>query len=568
MIEADVPQNSRRAWFPAILLIAAVFVWIAPTLRWMEFTNAPENLNVATALEMRRGGPWLVPNLQGEVRAAKPPLAAWITAAFIRPKTMSALSSPDPAVRDRAFTQLEWQTRWPALLSACLMLLATFLLGRAIGGDMLGLLSVAICATTLMFLRFARIASTDTQLALWVTAGNWLLAEAVIRRRIWLGFIGAGVALALAFMSKGPVCLLQSIWPVALFALWRGWRARSDEPITPKRARAIAAMVIGVLVFLLLAAPWFIYVARHYNVAELWFSEVTRIHAREAPSSPPYIYLVIFAYMLPWLVFFVVGLIVLARQMFQHRQIQETLALFLFVVPIVTMVFFRDREDRYLLPMLAPAAIIAARGLLEHLRSWDRWTREDTLATALHWGTLMVIVVGLPIIGSTTLLKRVDGAPWYPREFAYPAAFTGFVLILLAIYAHRMWRGALVLATFVLMLIMQAIFIIGYANSDNGRAETRPLAESIATLYPDADLFNAHPEGKRPPTDIGVYVNRTIHWVADPSTIPASDKPQVLLMLQNHGEPMPKPPTGWELIDVRYRGKDLWYAYVREPKGT
>jgi hypothetical protein len=116
------------------------------------------------------------------------------------------------------------------------------------------------------------------------------------------------------------------------------------------------------------------------------------------------------------------------------------------------------------------------------------------------------------------------------------------------------------------MLVLQTMFIFGYANSPDGRAEMRPLAESIATLYPDAEVYNAHPEGQRPPTDLGVYLNRTIPWVADVAKIPASDRQQIVLYRQNQNDPAPKPPADWGLVDVKRRGKDLWYAYIRERK--
>ena len=40
------------------------FVAAAPTLSWLDFSNGSENLNVATSLEMRRTGHWLLPTLQ------------------------------------------------------------------------------------------------------------------------------------------------------------------------------------------------------------------------------------------------------------------------------------------------------------------------------------------------------------------------------------------------------------------------------------------------------------------------------------------------------------------------
>ena len=86
-----IPQfesNVRRHRILAIVAALGLLLAIAPTLPWQDFSSGPENLVVATSMEMRRGGPWLVPTLQGEPRIAKPPLAAWITAAAIRPATL------------------------------------------------------------------------------------------------------------------------------------------------------------------------------------------------------------------------------------------------------------------------------------------------------------------------------------------------------------------------------------------------------------------------------------------------------------------------------------------------
>ena len=82
------------AW---IILPALFFAAVAPTLSWLEFSGSVENLNIATALELRRDHPdnWLIPSLEGEARIKKPPLTAWATALAIRPATVAALSDSD-----------------------------------------------------------------------------------------------------------------------------------------------------------------------------------------------------------------------------------------------------------------------------------------------------------------------------------------------------------------------------------------------------------------------------------------------------------------------------------------
>src|SRR4051794_41078202 len=221
--EPLTPHRPTPYFLTALGIAALVFAAVAPTLSWLEFSSGSENLVVETVLEMRRGGPWLVPTLEKLPRTQKPPLPAWLTAAAARPGTGAALADRDPVGRATAYTRLAWEVRWPALLCSCLTLLAVYELGRVIGDARLGLTAAAVCGTTALFLRFGRYATTDVQLALWVNVANVGLAWAVLRGRWWAGSLLAGAALGLAFMSKGPVCLVQTVLLVAGFAIWRRW---------------------------------------------------------------------------------------------------------------------------------------------------------------------------------------------------------------------------------------------------------------------------------------------------------------------------------------------------------
>src|SRR5580765_6945060 len=188
-------QHSVAPFFTALGIAALVFAAVAPTLSWLEFSSGSENLVVETVLEMRRGGPWLVPTLERQPRTQKPPLPAWVTAAAARPATVAALADRDPDRRAAAYARLAWDVRWPALLCSCLTLLAVYELGRVIGDAGLGLTAAAVCGTTALLLRFGRYATTDVQLALWVNVANVGLAWAVLRGRWWAGSLLAGAAL-------------------------------------------------------------------------------------------------------------------------------------------------------------------------------------------------------------------------------------------------------------------------------------------------------------------------------------------------------------------------------------
>src|SRR5689334_2392205 len=107
-------QYSLPPFFAALGVAALVFAAVAPTLSWLEFSSGSENLVVETVLEMRRGGPWLVPTLEKQPRTQKPPLPAWVTAAAARPGTVAGLADHDAVRRAIAYTHLAWEVRWPA----------------------------------------------------------------------------------------------------------------------------------------------------------------------------------------------------------------------------------------------------------------------------------------------------------------------------------------------------------------------------------------------------------------------------------------------------------------------
>ena len=87
MLELDAATQMGGRKFTAIAFVIAAgdLRWRAADSPWLEFSSGSENLVVGTVLEMRRGGPWFVPRLNGMPRTSKPPLVAWISASLVTP---------------------------------------------------------------------------------------------------------------------------------------------------------------------------------------------------------------------------------------------------------------------------------------------------------------------------------------------------------------------------------------------------------------------------------------------------------------------------------------------------
>ena len=516
----------RRLVIPLAVAVL-FFVPIAATLPLLEFSGGSENLNVATVLEMHRTGQWLVPTLQGEPRVQKPPLTAWLTAAAVRAVSFRFMSNPDAEIRAIGERFLAWDVRWPALLGACGMLVAVYALGTLLHDWRLGLVAALVCGSSLMFLRQARLSTTDMQLALWVSVTNALLAWAVLRNRWWPGCVLGGAALGLALMSKGPVALVQTIVPVLAFVAWDRFgtlRARADATALQHGQRAarriVPAILIGLLVMLTIGFAWYVLMLVRADdpaaLVQRWRSEVTREGATDIEADPWYNYALIVPFMFPWVVFLIAGLAISLIALLKRQPSRLLMALFLLLVPLVIMSFFKDRKDRYALPMAGPAAVVIAWGLWEHFKSWRDWTRGDTIVTALHWLALAVVAVGLPVAGVFAIdgMTTVDGTPWYTPRFAIPAAVAAGAIVLGGIDLHRRWRGGLVTATVLVMLLLQAVFMLGYRNAREGRSEMKPLAEMIWQVAPDAEVYSGVTR-KRIPSDLSVYLNRTTPTVGD-----------------------------------------------------
>jgi 4-amino-4-deoxy-L-arabinose transferase-like glycosyltransferase len=552
----EVANESSRALARRMILIAALFfAAIAPTLTWMQFSNGIENLNIETALEIRRGSGWLIPTLMSEPRVRKPPLTAWITAIAINPKTVTNMSSSDPSTRENAWNQLAWQTRWPALLTACITLAFACELGTILIGHPGGILSAMIAGTTLLFLRYARVSATDVHLALWVTIANVCFARFIFEKQKWIGLLGAGVAIGFGMMSKGPVMLVLTIVPTTIFILIY----RRDV----LRSAAIPA-VIAILLAIVVGGWWFIYVfSRNPGLQKLWLMEVFRTDPSEAATSKWYDYYMLIPLLAPWIFFFVAGVVIIFRRADQRM----IYALMLIVVPLVFMSFLRDRKVRYLYPMCVPCGIVAAIALRDVLVEGAKNLCQKIVVWG-HWLLLGCYAIGLPICGMLGVggMVRAGGLPWYSATLAICAMIIAAIVLLLSIVWHRRQRIAILVATLFIILGMHPLYIFGASRGSggDGASEMLPLAKLLWREYPDAIAYDIGDGRKRIPSDLAIYLNRPIRQAKTIAGIPREPHPQIYETLQRRGSPDPAPAPGWRLLGKFPRDRDWHVVFIRE----
>jgi 4-amino-4-deoxy-L-arabinose transferase-like glycosyltransferase len=590
LLESRTKTDWRSA-AGALLVCAVCGIALVPFLRLFEFSNGGENAVVASVQEIHRGGPWLVPTLHEEQRTKKPPLATWLSALAARPATTAKFSDLDPAVRREAYSNFAIQVRWPALMAMVGVLLVTYLLATQIGTPTLALCATIICGTTLFWLQSARLATTDANLALWVTLTNCLLTASLFSARPWPAFVAAGTTLGLAMMSKGPVALIQTVVPILAYIAWQRFQPKPERPPTP-RPKWIAPLLVGVLLFMAIGLSWYVMVyLNNPEVIKEWITEVTREGATDLEPSKWYNYATLPFVLFPWTFFTIVGLIgsvmVIikgARGPGRECASRIVLALFLLIVPILIMSLFRDRKMRYLIPLVAPASIIAAWGMLELLATVAR--RKATLMiAAFHWLPLAIATIGLGLAASplgsslpsswTASLKTAGGEPWYSTQFGIVMAFVAAALIAAAmLWQRRAPLAAPLIGGAMLMLFWNAVFNAGYRHSSEGSSEMRPLAEQILAAHPDAEVYSYRPDRpqRHAPIDLAIYLNRAVKAVKDPAELRGTTGPRVFIVRQKHTEQLADPSTlapaeggPWTYFAATPVDEAIWYAFTSAP---
>jgi 4-amino-4-deoxy-L-arabinose transferase len=364
---AERRASRLQAGLLALFLAALAVPFLGSRGLW----EPDEGRYSAVALQMVRTGDWLHPALQHEEpHYTKPPLTYWAMAAGVR-----------------LLGESEWALRLPNALAFLATGLLIWGLGRRlVPGD--PALPAVVWGTSLLPYAAAHILTTDTLLALWETlavagfVAAWCGGSAARRRGrvvMWAGF-------GLAFLTKGPPGLLPLGAILGFVLLAEGRRG----------ARRLVSGA-GLAVFAILAFGWYLAVVAtrpdllHYLLRD----EVVDRIATAGHDRNPQWYGAFEVYIpalvlgsLPWTWVWVLDLVRAVRRALDRfswrrpgvrqapretlrqalrravRQRPETAFLLLWLLlPLGVFALARSRLPLYMLPLMAPLALLVARSL-------------------------------------------------------------------------------------------------------------------------------------------------------------------------------------------------------------
>lgn len=427
-----------------------------------------EPRNAGCAREMMERQDWVTPYFNGELREHKPALLYWLM--------MSAYA---------VFGINEFSARfWSALLSLATVLM-TFDLGRRWFHPRVGFWAGLMLSTCMMFPVAARAATPDAPLIFFATAALWLFALAEFgnfkqvetantckRRQILL--LAAYAAMGLAVLAKGPIGLLL---PAAIIFCYYFWQLPLTEhpekvpasrwqqlwaAVRPRRIATIfrrMSLLSGMLVFLAVALPWYIWVGIRTDGAWLrgffWTHNVNRfLEPMEGHRGPIFFYpLVFFACFYPWSFWIIPATPKLAR-LVRGREHPGDKIKFLLVWALMYIVFFSlagTKLPSYITPSLPAFALMLAWW-------WDGWIggrehlshRSLVLLTSIYLVVGGIVLVGIPLAAQRFLpgeeVLGVLGAIW----------LVGGLVALLALRRGQRWGFAAALATAAVVFALAA----------------------------------------------------------------------------------------------------------------
>jgi 4-amino-4-deoxy-L-arabinose transferase-like glycosyltransferase len=450
------------------LLLLTWGVLCLPNLGSPSLYDIDEGKNSEAAHEMWASDNYIVPYFNYQMRVDKPALLYWLQAAAYT-----------------AFGLNELSARLPSALAGLLAVLTTYALGRRLFGAAVGLLGGIVLASAVAFSVAAHFANPDALLNACLLLTMFLFWRHYQRGgRGWSA--GCGASCGLAVLAKGPVGLVLPAAAGLLFLLWQRQLRRLWDP----------RFLLGLLAFLLVAAPWYVWVGAEtkWEWVYRFLVEHNFLRSRQAlenhGGSVFYYPLVLVVGLAPWSAFLTLAGWHAYRGLRRREDDERPALRFLTCWVAVYLAFFTlvaTKLPNYILPLYPAAALLTARLLVHWWQGRVRlptWAVQGSLAGLALTG--LVVSAGLVVASGVIPFAFLRGRS-LPGLEAW--AGLGGLLVLGALAAgwlvRRERRGA-ALGTLAGVAVLFTAALIGWGSN---AVERHKAARDLVQALPDDQLF-------------------------------------------------------------------------------
>ena len=333
------------------------------------------------------------------------------------------------------------------------------------------------------FVWFARFDSADLHLLAWstmtVAAGLWAMRP--MRPMSWLGrrvtgWFLAGIALAAAALSKGPIALVYTVVPLAgAIAVTR-----------TRRLSNIMGLLFSILLGVLIALLWYLHVAeQHKDAVERWFNAWT---GADLPPQPAVYYLLILLVVFPWTVTIVGSLAQPFLQASGEFRRRLLIGWVWFVALGVILSIPVAKDLRLALPLMPAVGLLVAQIWSHHGNLAGEGIPDPgiNLIRVPHWLGLIVASIALPvfIVLQSDFVEsgRITQPLLAGINTPVAATLLAVLLIITLVGAVSHWRwkpGTAFLATFIWMIVALTVIAFGHSRNHTGPTHAAVTASGM-----------------------------------------------------------------------------------------
>lgn len=358
-----------------LLLLAVALVWFG-NLEYRKLFHPDEGRYAEIPREMAATGDWVTPRVNGIKYFEKPPFQYWATAAAYR-----------------VFGEAQWTSRLWTALAGLLTVLLVYAAGARLFGPDPGLYAALVLVSSAGFVLGGHYNTLDMGLTFFLTLAVVAFLSAQRDRQtprgrsVWMHV--AWAAAAGAVLSKGLVGAVLPAGGLVAYAL-----ATRDVAVWRR-----LHLATGALLFLALAAPWFVLVSLanpefpgYFFIHEHFQRFLTTVHHRDEPWW--FFLPVLLVGLLPWTTLVPGALAQAWRRETDRRGFRARR--FLLAYAGFVLLFFSassSKLEAYVLPILPAVALL----LGEHV--------AGLAPRRLRWHLVFALGLGLAVLAAPTVLR-------------------------------------------------------------------------------------------------------------------------------------------------------------------
>lgn len=450
-------MHDRRATILELIIVIGFCTFLFfYNLGAFGLVGADEPRYAKIAHEMVQTHHYITPRLNGQPWLEKPILYYWRA-----------------AIAFKIFGVSDTAARLPSATFALgLVIIIYFWMRRFRPGAHLD--AALMVAASAMMIAFGRAASMDMQLSAPFCVGmlcwwGWHQTG----RRWWL--VAFYVAIAIGTLAKGPVAPFLAGLIIFVYAVFRrDWKIVSGT-LWP----------IGILIFLLVATPWYIAVQLETpSFFRFFFFEQNLQRfgtGRYHHPAPFWFFFAVFLLaVLPWTTYAVAALVDVIRDWRFRKKYQQDfgdgLPLYLLLWVLIPIVFFSFSQSKlpgYILPAVPPALILTADFLRRRMIERGQ---PSLVLLAIH-AIVCAILVAMLVLAPSQLLK----VPPSPHIMLVASAIG--IAVLFGVFLAVVVRGFAVIrfVTLVPVILGVAFLLRTVAPVIDATQSERPVARALAS---------------------------------------------------------------------------------------